>query len=117
MTYTNDQIDAAIERWRTTPTAERLYADLAEDVGFKAALEAAARRAMQRGDPKARFWEVDATGWRPDQFTVKVDPARPVTTDFREQLATEQNDAAERRRLGLPIRPPKRMQFVIPYID
>jgi hypothetical protein len=117
MICTNEQMDAAIDRWRKTPNAEQLYADLADDAEFKGALEAAAIRAMKSGDPYARFWEVDAAGWRPDQFTAKVDPARPVTTDFRERLATEQNDAAERRRLGLPIRSPKRMQFVIPYID
>jgi hypothetical protein len=77
MIYSNEQMDQAIDRWRKIPTLEQLYADLAEDVDFKAALDAAAERAMKSNDPKARFWEVDAAGWRPTQFNVDIPPANP----------------------------------------
>jgi hypothetical protein len=115
MTYTNDQMDAAIVEFRSFKTADEYYARLAGDPNFKAALEAAYQRGQK--DPSKNFTEQDAQGWRRDQYCVSVPPAPPRTTDFREDLATEQNEAAERRRQGLPIRPPKRMQFVIPYID
>lgn len=81
MQFTNEQMDAAIDRWRKMPSAEQLYADLAQDADFKAALEAAAERAMKSNDPNARFWEVDRDGWRPNQFNVDIPPARPNESD------------------------------------
>ena len=78
---TDKQMDAAIERWRRTPTVEQLYADLSRDPEFKAALEAAAERAIRSDDPSQRFWEIDANGWRPSQFNVDIPPARPSVRD------------------------------------
>jgi hypothetical protein len=113
MIYTSEQMDAAIAEYRGFKTAEEYYARLAEDPKFKAAIEAAYARG--RKDPSKNFMIVDAAGWPAGQYCVPVAPAKPPTTDFREDLATEQNEAAERRRQGLPPRLPKRMQFVIPH--
>jgi len=107
MPCTKEQMDAAVERYRKFSSAEEYYNALAEDAEFKEAFYAAYAR-------NPDDINLDTAGAHPAQFCVPVPPAAPPTTDFREYLATEQNEAAERRRLGLPPRPQKRMQFVIP---
>jgi hypothetical protein len=87
MQFTNEQMDVAIDRWRKMSSVEQLYADLAQDAEFKAALEAAAERAFRSGDPKQRFWEVDAEGWTPTMFNRPIPPARPPTTSWLEDPA------------------------------
>jgi hypothetical protein len=110
--FTDEQMDIAVFKYRQAASEEEFYLWLDEDPKHRGAYEAAYERGQK--DPSKKFTDVDAAGAHPAQFCVPVPPARPPTTDFREQLATEQNEAAERRRLGLPLKPPKRATFVIP---
>lgn len=85
MTFTNEQMDAAVLKYRQAKTVEEFYRELSESPEFKAALESAYAR-----DPS--FVTVDAANWHLRQFNVAVPPARPPTKDWREQEATRKND-------------------------
>ncbi len=84
MRITNEQMDAAILRFRGFPTTED-YNRALQEPDFRAALESAYAR-----DPS--FFTVDAAGWRVNQFNVDVPPARPPTTSWLENEATRKND-------------------------
>jgi len=74
MRITNDEMNAAVDRWRKMPSTEQVYREFAEDPSFKAALEAAYVR-----DPS--FMAIDAAGWRSNQFNVATPPAGPNEDD------------------------------------
>jgi hypothetical protein len=74
MQITNEQMDAAILRFRGFPSEEDYCRALQEEPDFRAALEAAYAR-----DPS--FFTVDEGGWRPNQFNVDVPPAKPNEND------------------------------------
>jgi hypothetical protein len=71
--------DEAISLWRTLPIEELTVA--LDDPIFYAALNEAGRLAIESGDPRKRFWEVDIDGWRKNQFNVDIPPARPNEDD------------------------------------
>jgi hypothetical protein len=106
--FTEEEMNQAVLRYRQAASEEEFYLWLDEDPKHRGAYEAAYERGQK--DPSKKFTDVDAAGANPAQFCVPVPPARPSTTDWRERLATEQNEDAERKRQGLPpLRP-----FVIP---
>jgi hypothetical protein len=74
MQFSNEQMDAAVLKFRSFRTSDEFYRELSESPEFKATLEAAYHR-----DPS--FMRVDAAGWRPTQFNVDIPPARPNEHD------------------------------------
>jgi hypothetical protein len=91
MQFSNEQMDAAVLKYRQMKTVEDFYRELSESSDFKSALESAYAR-----DPS--FFTVDAAGWRPPQFCVNVPPAPPKVNDAPEPDWTER----ERRRKPIP---------------
>jgi hypothetical protein len=73
--------DEAISKWRSIKTLEELDYEYRTNPQFVSALNEAGRLALESGDPLRKFWEVDATGWRKNQFNVAIPPARPDTRD------------------------------------
>jgi hypothetical protein len=91
MQFSNEQMDAAVSKFRGMKTSEEYYRELSESADFKAALEAAYVR-----DPTCIT--VDAAGWRPPQFCVDVPPAPPKVNGAPEPDWTER----ERRKKPIP---------------
>src|SRR5260370_30768934 len=81
---TEEEMDAAILRFRGFPSEDDYYRALQES-DFRAALESAYAR-----DPS--FFTVDAAGWHTNQFCAPVPPARVPTKDWRENEATRIHD-------------------------
>lgn len=71
--------DEAIAKWRTL-TEDQFIVEI-QNAEFRDAYEEAGRLALASGDPRRRFWEIDAAGWRKNQFNVNIPPARPNERD------------------------------------
>ena len=82
--------DEAISLWRTLSTEE--LKEALDNKEFHNALNEAGRIAIASGDPKRRFWEVDIDGWRKNQFTVDIPPARPNEDDEFGPGASQRKD-------------------------